>query len=105
MKELVINGKYYPMWSGVIDKKTQWKKIINIDGGKVAEATLHDIRLEPNGDDSAVVMFDVTYEGKRTEWGADVGTIGVTGNNTGHQGLCFHTQHAGVFVLQRKGEV
>lgn len=105
MKELIVNGRYYPMWSGFIDKKSQWKRIINVDMGMEAVAELLDIELRPNGEDSAFVTFIVKYKGEREEWGADVTTIGVSQNTTNYKGICLQTTYTGVFILQTAEEV
>jgi hypothetical protein len=105
-KKLIINGKYYPMWQQFVDKKAQWVggKIFNIDMGMTAEAKLTDIRLKPNGDDSAMIVFDCIYEGKPDAWSIDVSVAGIGANNTGIEGLCISGMYVGDFILQKKVE-
>lgn len=105
MKELVVNGKYYPMWSGLIDGKKRYVRIVNIDAGNVGVAKLLDIRLEPSGKDNAFLTFDVEYKGKRDEWGSTVDWIGIVGNDTTYKGLCLDATYTGKFILQSKEDV
>lgn len=105
MNELVVNGKHYPMWSSVIDKKANFKRVVNIDMGLVAAADLRDIRLEPNGKDSAMVVFAVHWKGQDTEWGVDVQYAGIAANTTSHKGLCISTTFTGSFILQTEEDI
>lgn len=104
MEELVVNGRYYPMWSGIIDKKSQFKRVVNIDMGMVAKADLVDIRLESNGEDSTKVVFEVNYKGKPDEWSVDVKYAGISGNKTGIPGLCISSMYSGDFIIQNEKE-
>lgn len=82
--EVIINGKYYPMWSQFVERKREWiggiledfgdsiDKIIMKKNSFSTEIT--DILLEPNGKDSA--MF--TVKGKDFDCGFDVGYGGIS---------------------------
>jgi hypothetical protein len=87
MKE--INGRYYPMWQGIIDKKQTFiggiiqdfgdsmdRKIFGEGGVKTI---ITDITLEPNGEDSA--YFSVN--GKDFSCGGDVEHLGITAGEEG----------------------
>lgn len=82
---MTVNGKEYPLWSQFIEKKDQWIGGTLEDSGdimdrhmgaKTVSTEILDIRLEPNGEDSA--YFTVT--GKDFSCGFDVRHGGVIGN-------------------------
>jgi hypothetical protein len=79
-----VNGKIYPLWGQFVEKKSQWINGKLQDFGDSLdplrmsedyypiETTITDVRLEPNGDDSAFFSvvgkdftcgFDVKYGG------------------------------------------
>jgi hypothetical protein len=104
-KKMLVNGRYYPMWQGLIERKEQFVQIINVDMGATARAKLLDIRLEPSGSDMAIVTFDVVFEGEKSQWGATVDHLGITANNTEFKGLCLSSPFVGEFVLQTKADL
>lgn len=75
----MINGKTYHMWEGLVAAKNKYigKKLIERDNlcGE-ARTTLIDIRLEANGDDSAMIVF----EGKKFSDSCDVQHCGIVGH-------------------------
>ena len=88
---IVINGKQYPLWSQFVRRKAEWigmrlqdfgdsmDRQLGVAGDKPAETIITDIKLEKNGDESA--MFCVN--GKDFGCGFDVGHGGVTGGEKG----------------------
>lgn len=98
--ENIVNGKYYPMWQSLVDKKSEYVggKIFNYDMGMKAESVIADMGIRPNGKDSAYVFVEDT-DGE--EWGWDVRIAGVIGNNTDEPGLAISGTYVGVFVLQK----
>lgn len=105
MSEQLVNGKHYPMWQSLVDGKSIWigGRVFNFDMGLKAEATLTDIKLEPNGTDSAKVVF-YTAEDPDEPWCFDVSVGGIGSNYTGEPGLCISTAYCGSFVLQEPTE-
>lgn len=74
---LKVNGKFYPLWSQFVHRKSEWLGRRLQDGE--AETVITDIRLTPNGDDSA--FFSVV--GKDFTCGFDVKFGGITDGETG----------------------
>lgn len=77
-----VNGKFYPLWGQFVERKKEWIGGKLQDFGdtmdsvlglpEIAETTITDIKLEPNGDDSAffsvvgadyICGFDVKHGG------------------------------------------
>lgn len=101
----VVNGKTYPMWNQFIEKKEEWiggilwdegdsfdKVLLGEDEGVQAKIT--DIRLDPNGKDSA--FFSIVT--KNFVCGFDVGVGGISCQPKGKPWLTFsgyggHTFH------------
>lgn len=75
MKQQLINGKYYPMWSQFVEKKSQWigGRLIDHDMGMDEKTEITDVVLRENGTISA--WFEIV--GKDFNWGGDVEFIGV----------------------------
>lgn len=70
----LVNGKHYPLWQQFVDKKDQ-----HIGSNLIGEGVstkIIDIKLEPNGDDSA--MFNVI--GEDFTCGFDVAYGGIDGS-------------------------
>jgi len=81
MKDIVVNGKTYPMWQQFVQRKDEWIGGILEDFGDLMDQAMGyegyvkkitDIRLEPNGETSAMFSvesdefncgFDVEYGG------------------------------------------
>ncbi len=95
---LMVNGKEYPLWSQFVEGKEEWiggvleevrDSFPNLvpEGGVQAKIT--DIRLEPNGEDSA--FFSVDGEGFGC--GFDVGVGGITGGEEGWITFCGYGGH------------
>jgi hypothetical protein len=85
---MVVNGRHYPMWSQFVEKKSEWiggklHETDNIAG--TCETTITDIKLEPNGDDSAMFII----KGKDFDATCDVRFLGIAGKGNG---LILHTQ-------------
>lgn len=101
MQELpVINGKVYPMWSQFIEKKDQW--IGGILHDHECESTkIKDIRLEPNGTESAVFII----EGEDYTCSFDVKHGGVGSPQIYSKGLGFSTSFGISFDICKKEEV
>lgn len=76
--EKLINGKHYPLWQQFVDKKDQYIgcTLEDNDGGIQAITKITDIKLDPNGDSSA--MFTVV--GKDFSCGFDVSHGGIDGS-------------------------
>lgn len=81
-----INGKTYPLWSQFVERKKEWVGGVLEDFGDAMDAALGlsdgpvttiitDIKLEPNGDNSA--FFSVV--GEDFTCGFDVGVGGIGG--------------------------
>lgn len=82
MKEIIINGKRYPLWEQFVHQKEKWiggtltdrgdsmdRAIFGVDS---MTTTITDIKLEPNGKESAIFSvcgedftcgFDVQHGG------------------------------------------
>lgn len=87
--ELAVNGKEYPMWSQFIEQKEKWIGGILQDSGDSLDkrmgteqmsTEITDIKLKPNGEDSA--WFEVT--GQNFTCGFDVGHGGLTSGEEGY---------------------
>lgn len=82
-----VNGKEYPLWSQFVERKNEWIGGILRDTGDSfdwsvmgitpMETKITDIRLEPNGDDSAYFSVD----GGSFSCGFDVHFGGISGDN------------------------
>ena len=98
MKEMVkemkeVNGKVYPMWQQFLDQKDKWIGGMLQDFGDSMDrrmgyegekATISDITLEPNGEDSA--FFGVHTD--KGLFGFDV-SVGGIGGDKEHPWLTF----------------
>lgn len=87
-QKVIVNGKEYPLWSQFIERKAEWIGGILEDFGDAIDRSLGaqkiqteitDIRLEPNGKDSAFFSVD----GKDFSCGFDVSVGGVIGGEDG----------------------
>ncbi len=86
-----VNGKVYPMWGQFVEKKEQWiggiledagdsmDRAMGLMGGGALQTEITDIKLIPNGEDSA--FFEV--EGKDFSCGFDVSVGGVRAGEEG----------------------
>ncbi len=74
---MVVNGKEYPLWSQFVEKKDKWigGKLEDCDMGVVSKTEIVDIKLEPNGKESALFMI----YGKDFNCGFDVAHGGISG--------------------------
>jgi hypothetical protein len=97
-----INGKHYPLWSQFVERKDEWigGKLVNEDMGLVAETTITDIELVPNGEESAFFRicgkdfnygFDVHYGGVSGERAVPKGTIVLWSSHVG-AGFIYHKE-------------
>jgi hypothetical protein len=76
----IINGKTYPMWNSIVDARHELiggtlTEIDNITGS--ASTKIIDIRLLPNGTDSAMIEI----EGEEFTASCDVRYCGIAGGN------------------------
>ena len=87
MEKLVVNGKYYPLWSQFIEKKLEWvgADLFDYDMGLHAQTKIKDIELRANGKDSA--YFEVV--GEDFSCGFDVQHGGVGGQSKTGKGISF----------------
>ena len=74
---MIINGKEYPMWSQFVERKDEWigGVLRDTDMGGDMRTEITDIKLEPNGEESA--WFEVS--GKEFNCGFDTQYGGVSG--------------------------
>jgi len=91
MERKLINGKHYPLWQQFIDKKEEWIGGLLQDFGDSMDRQLFpeaengitteitDIRLEPNGEDSAFIFID----GEDFDCGFDVEHGGIIAGDEG----------------------
>lgn len=103
-----VNGRTYPLWGQFIDRKEEWIGGTLEDFGdpmdrrmgyKGTVATITDITLTPNGEDSA--FFGVhTDEGT---FGFDV-SVGGIGGDQEKPWLTFSGYGGHKFRIQKKGE-
>jgi hypothetical protein len=96
-----INGKVYPMWQQFVDKKSEWVggSLINVD--KImgsAETVITDVRLVPNGKESAMIEF----VGEDFTCSCDVRYCGIGGPPSSHtKHLCVDTQWGDSFLISK----
>lgn len=78
---MIVNGKEYPMWSQFVEKKDQFigRKLEDFQDGMNAVTVITDIRLEPNGPESAAFYID----GEDFTCGFDVYYGGITAGDKG----------------------
>jgi len=81
MKDLVVNGKVYPMWQQFVQRQDEWigGVLEDISLMRFLTTEITGIILRPNGDDSA--WFEIT--GKDFSCGSDVQHLGVTAGEKG----------------------
>lgn len=94
----LVNGKYYPLWQQFVDKKDRFigGTLEDHDMGMTASTTVTDVRLEPNGEDSACFEID----GEDFGCGFDVRYGGI---GTGEPGwLTFHGYGSHWFRVKTK---
>ena len=87
MPNTKINGKYYHMWEEFVDKKDEWiggiledqddDPFIRPQSQRERQGKITDIRLEPNGEDSAAFFVD----SEKGSCGFDVKVGGIDGHN------------------------
>ena len=90
-EELLVNGKYYPLWSQFVERKDEWIGGVLQDFGDSIDTKLGlakeggvstviiDVTLEPSGEDSAFFSF----EGEDFSCGFSVKHGGVVGGEEG----------------------
>ena len=107
MKEIIINGKMYVMWSQFVKRKNEWiggqlKDIgDSMDrrlGCGVVETEITNIKLEPNGDDSA--WFEVS--GKEFNCGFDTQCCGI--QELGKDWIVFSGYGGHTWGIKQKGD-
>lgn len=88
-----VNGKEYPLWSQFVEQKSDWVGGVleDLDMGLSLKTTICDIKLEPNGKDSAFFSvvgddftcgFDVRHGGlKGTSGGGGIDFFGYGGHH------------------------
>jgi hypothetical protein len=76
-----VNGKFYPMWGQFVEKKNRFigGVLEDHDMGMCEKTEITDIRLKPNGENSAYFVVD----GKDFSCGGDVSCLGITGGDAG----------------------
>ncbi len=95
----LVNGKYYPMWQSLVDgKKFIGGTLTQFDMGMRDEDVIEDIALEPNGEDSAKVVFYLENDDDPVWF--DVSLGGISGNPTGEDGLCISVTYMGQWILK-----
>ena len=96
-KARLVNGKHYPMWEQVVNK--DWVRVIDSEySDEIME--LESVTLEPNGDDSAKIVFKGKYRGEDEEWFTDVSAAYVGSSH--HKGFAIGRMYGGTFILQNK---
>lgn len=100
---IVVNGRVYPVWQQLfLDRKEQWigkkMKEYDRDVAQRAYGTIKDIRLEPNGDDSAMLHID-SNEG--WGWACDVHYFGVSGSQSTDKYLALAGQFGSTIYLEK----
>lgn len=93
-----VNGKTYPLWGQFVEKKAQWIGGTLQDHECEESTIITDIRLEPNGKDSA--MF--TIKGEAYSCAFDVRYGGVGGCPVLEEGIAFSTQFGINFTIAPK---
>jgi hypothetical protein len=105
----MINGKYYPLWNQFIIKKAKWIGGVLQDEGTQSDPVdmalgeypmmteIIDIRLRPNGVDSA--FFEIV--GKDFTCGFDVQYGGISGQQIAGW-LTFHGYGGHIFRINSK---
>lgn len=85
---MIVNGKEYKMWGQFIAEKEKWiggqmheisDSFPRAHNGNIPSTTIMDMRLRPNGDDSA--YFEVI--GKSYSCGSDVRYLGIVSGDEG----------------------
>ena len=99
---MIVNGREYPMWSQFIENKEEYigQEVQNIDMGMTASMIVTDIRLEPNGDDSAKFVIEGDIDGDIDTWFTDVHYIGIGAGEDGW--ITFSTMYLGEFRIKLK---
>lgn len=81
MADTLINGKTYKIWGGLVDNKKRFIGGIVRERDKQCgetEGMIQDIRLEPNGKESAMFVIDI---GKGMYFSMDVHYTGIRSIN------------------------
>ena len=102
---MIVNGREYPMWSQFVENKDKYigQEVQNIDMGMTASMIVTDIRLEPNGDDSAMFVIEgKDVEGDTDTWLTDVHYIGIGAGEDGW--ITFSTMYLGDIRIKNKEE-
>lgn len=94
-----INGKTYPMWQGLIEKKSELigGTLVEYDGdiGATASTKIIDIKLSPNGNSAMIEIV-----GEKFTASCDVGYCGITGGS----GLWIKTRFRTEWNLKKPNE-
>lgn len=95
-----VNGKFYPFWGDLVEKKEAFigGTLVEYDMGMTGETVIEDIELEPNGEESA--FFRIV--GKDFNCGFDVRYGGIQAGEKGW--LTFATQFGHVFKIQKEAD-
>ena len=95
---MVVNGREYPMWGQFVENKENFigQEVQNIDMGMTSSMIVTDIRLEPNGEDSAKFVI----EGDTNTWFSDIHYIGIGAGEEGW--ITFSTTYVGDFRIKNK---
>lgn len=90
--DIVVNGKIYRLWQQFVHDKKTWigGRLESWEDGEHFATTITDIRLEPNGKESAAFFVD----GKDFGCGADVHVLGIMGD-TDKTGLLMLSGYGG----------
>lgn len=95
-----VNGKVYPMWNQFVERSREWEGGIlkDLDMGHISETKIIEIKLSPNGEDSA--FFSIV--GEKFNSGFDVRYGGVTGSKIlGAEFLHFSGYGGHVFGIKK----
>lgn len=102
MKE--VNGKVYPLWGQFVDKKEAWIGGVLEDwqDGMYVKTKITDIKLIPNGEDSAAFFIC----GKDFTSGFDVGHGGIAPRSPGKEKAITFSGYGGhEFKITQVGEL
>ena len=76
---VLVNGKEYPMWNSLVEQKEKFIGGIMVEHDICGEfkTVIKDIRLEPNGEESAMIWVD----GEEWSMSCDVKCGGIGAHN------------------------
>lgn len=88
---MIVNGRNYKLWGQIIERKDEWigGRLVEFDGdwsGDFVETVITDIRLVPNGSDSA--WFEVVGENFSCGFDARSGGVDCGSGSIKHPDNC-----------------